>query len=227
MEELPIIFVLLPTEGVDYRGVSTDVTLSPSNPEQCVSVEVVDDSAVEETESLTVSLSLPAGGLSSLQLTPNTATILITDNDGKCFKEINCSLLISLIYRKNVYMFSLSPSLPLSLSPSLPPSLSPSLSLSLPLSLSPSPSPSLPPSLSIPPPISVVVVGFVQSEYVASELNMSVIVCVEVRQGQLGTPVSLSLTTLSRTAHGTFCNCVHKILCMCTCINTLHMCTVV
>ena len=75
-------YIVLPTEGVDYRGVSIDVTLSPSNSEQCVSVEIVDDSAVEQTESLTVSLSLPPGGLSSVQLTPNTATILITDNDG-------------------------------------------------------------------------------------------------------------------------------------------------
>ena len=70
------------TEGVDYRGVSADVTLSPTNPERCVSVEVVDDSVVELDESLTVSLSLPAGGLNSVQLTPNTATILITDDDG-------------------------------------------------------------------------------------------------------------------------------------------------
>ena len=74
---------ILPTEGVDYRGVSTDVTLSPSNSEQCVSVEVVDDSAVELDESLTMSLSLPTGELSSVQLTPNTTTILITDNDGE------------------------------------------------------------------------------------------------------------------------------------------------
>ena len=72
----------VPAVGVDYRGVSTEVTLSPSNPEQCVSVEVVDDSAVELVESLTVSLSLPAGELSSVQLTQHTATILITDNDG-------------------------------------------------------------------------------------------------------------------------------------------------
>ena len=72
----------LPTEGVDYRGVSTDVTLSPSNPEQCVSVEVMDDSAVELDEFLTMSLSLPAGELSSLQLTQNETTIVATDDDG-------------------------------------------------------------------------------------------------------------------------------------------------
>ena len=50
-----------------------------------MSVEVVDDSAVELDESLTVSLSLPAGELSSVQLTQHTATILITDNDGAFF----------------------------------------------------------------------------------------------------------------------------------------------
>ena len=68
---------------------STDVTLSPSNPERCVSVEVVDDSAFELNESLTMSLSLPAGGLSSVQLSDilNTTTILITNNDG----EIHCT----------------------------------------------------------------------------------------------------------------------------------------
>ena len=76
------IYVHAPAEASDYERLSIDVTLSPTNSEQCVSVEVVDDSAVEQTESLTVSLSLPAGGLSSVQLTPNTATILITDNDG-------------------------------------------------------------------------------------------------------------------------------------------------
>ena len=77
-------------EGTDYERLSTNVTLSPSNPERCVSVEVVDDSAVELDESLTVSLSLPAGGLSSVQLTPNTTTILITDNDGESSPGPDC-----------------------------------------------------------------------------------------------------------------------------------------
>ena len=77
-------------EGTDYERLSTNVTLSPSNSEQCVSVEVVDDSAVEREESLTVSLSLPPGGLSSVQLTPNTTTILITDNDGESSPGPDC-----------------------------------------------------------------------------------------------------------------------------------------
>ena len=72
-------------EGSDYERLSTEVTLFPSNPERCMSVNVVDDSAVELDESLTVSLSLPAGELSSVQLTQHTATILITDNDGALF----------------------------------------------------------------------------------------------------------------------------------------------
>ena len=63
---------------------SSEVMLLPALGRACaIVIEIVDDSAVEETESLTVSLSLPAGGLSSVQLTPNTATILITDNDGE------------------------------------------------------------------------------------------------------------------------------------------------
>ena len=82
-------YMYIPAEVSDYERLSTEVTLSPSDSEQCVSVEVVDDSAVELDESLTVSLSLPAGGLSSVQLTPNTATILITDNDGTQISTIN------------------------------------------------------------------------------------------------------------------------------------------
>ena len=78
-------YILSNAEGSDYERLSTDVTLFPSNPERCVSVNVVDDSAVELDESLTVSLSLPAGELSSVQLTQHTATILITDNDGAFF----------------------------------------------------------------------------------------------------------------------------------------------
>ena len=56
---------------------------------------------------------------------------------------------------------------------------------------------------------SVVDVGFVQSVYTASEPDMSAIVCVEVKQGTLGIPVNLSLTTHSGSAQGTRVQC-HK-----------------
>ena len=54
---------------------------------------------------------------------------------------------------------------------------------------------------------SVVDVGFVQSVYTSSEHNMSVSVCVEVKQGTLGIPVDLSLTTHDESAQGTHVPC--------------------
>ena len=50
--------------------------------------------------------------------------------------------------------------------------------------------------------LSVAYVGFVQSMYTASERNLSATVCVEVKQGSLGIPVDLSLTTHDDSAQG-------------------------
>ena len=41
-----------------------------------------------------------------------------------------------------------------------------------------------------------------QSEYTVSEFNQSVMVCVELKRGSLGVPISLSLTTHDITAQG-------------------------
>ena len=65
----------------DYRAVSESISLSPTLSEACVDVEIEDDSAVESTEYLTVSLSPLDGGL-SVELSPDSTTIYITDNDG-------------------------------------------------------------------------------------------------------------------------------------------------
>ena len=74
------------------------MTLSATASEDCVSISVVDDSVLEETESLVVSLSL-TGVLTSVQLTQHTATILITNDDSEqlvhactctCMYEILC-----------------------------------------------------------------------------------------------------------------------------------------
>ena len=54
---------------------------------------------------------------------------------------------------------------------------------------------------------SVVDVGFVQSVYTYSERDMSASVCIEVKQGTLGIPVDLSLTTHSGSAQGTHTRC--------------------
>ena len=73
--------LLLPSAPGDYRGVAEEVFLSLVHPEACVDVEVEDDSAVESTENLTVSLSPLDGGL-SVKLNPGSTTIYIIDNDG-------------------------------------------------------------------------------------------------------------------------------------------------
>ena len=41
-----------------------------------------------------------------------------------------------------------------------------------------------------------------QSEYTVSEFNQSVMVCVELKRGSLGVPISLSLATRDVTAQG-------------------------
>ena len=75
-------YPVLPTGGIDYTELSAVITLSATASEDCVSIGVVDDSVLEETEFLTVTLSL-IRELNSVQLTEHTATILITDDDGK------------------------------------------------------------------------------------------------------------------------------------------------
>ena len=74
------IYVPPPAPG-DYRAVSESISLSPTLSEACVDVEIEDDSAVESTEYLTVSLSSLDGGL-SVELSPDSTTIYIIDNDG-------------------------------------------------------------------------------------------------------------------------------------------------
>ena len=70
------------TETNDYTALAEIVTLTPTVSERCVSVTIENDSVLEETESLTLSLSL-IGGLDSVQLSQQTATVVITDDDGK------------------------------------------------------------------------------------------------------------------------------------------------
>ena len=65
----------------DYRGVTENISISSSVSEACVVVEIEDDSAVESTEYLTVSLSLLLAG-QALELDPSSTTIYIIDNDG-------------------------------------------------------------------------------------------------------------------------------------------------
>ena len=58
------------------------MTLNPTDAQQCASVMIEDDSVLEETESLTVSLSL-AGVMDNVQVPEPNTTIVITDDDSK------------------------------------------------------------------------------------------------------------------------------------------------
>ena len=66
----------------DYRAVTENIYLSSSVSEACVVIEIVDDSAVEGTEYLSVFLSTLLEG-EVLEFDPNTIRIYITDNDSK------------------------------------------------------------------------------------------------------------------------------------------------
>ena len=70
------------TEVLDFTGLMRDVTLTPTDLQQCVTVMIEDDLVLEETESLTVSLSL-IGDMDSIQVSQQTTTIVIIDNDSK------------------------------------------------------------------------------------------------------------------------------------------------
>ena len=80
--QLSIAYFCTSTEEGDYTAFTGTVTLTPTNDQQCVSVVIEDDSVLEETESLTVSLSR-TGVVDSVQVSQQTTTIVITDDDSK------------------------------------------------------------------------------------------------------------------------------------------------
>ena len=64
---------------LDYRRLSDIVTLSSSVSEQCVSVDIIDDSVFEKTESLRVDLSLLNREDNGVQFKHSSAEIIISD----------------------------------------------------------------------------------------------------------------------------------------------------
>ena len=65
---------------LDYRRLSDIVTLSSSVSEQCVSVDIIDDSVFEKTESLRVDLSLWNGEDNNVQFKHSSAEIIISES---------------------------------------------------------------------------------------------------------------------------------------------------
>ena len=68
----------------DYDSINTTITLSPGVPSVNISVKVVDDEIDENRESLLARLRLePADEDQNVQIQPDGATLLITDDDGR------------------------------------------------------------------------------------------------------------------------------------------------
>jgi hypothetical protein len=67
-------------ENKDYIKLSRDLTLSPTTSEQCVSIDIIDDTAFEENEMMAISVSL-AEVQERVQISPQSANVFITDND--------------------------------------------------------------------------------------------------------------------------------------------------
>ena len=64
--------------------------LSPSNLEGCVTVNIVDDEAVEWSETLTLTLSQFGVSDTALNVSKKPVKINITDDDGKCVLQQEC-----------------------------------------------------------------------------------------------------------------------------------------
>ena len=68
----------------DYDSINTTITLSPGVPSVNISVKVVDDEIDENRENLVARLRLePADEDQNVQIQPDEATLLITDDDGR------------------------------------------------------------------------------------------------------------------------------------------------
>lgn len=67
---------------MDYQRLSKQIKFSQNVWEYNVSIEIVDDNALEQNESLTVYLSLE-GIQERISISPQSAIVIITDDDGK------------------------------------------------------------------------------------------------------------------------------------------------
>ena len=74
---------------------STSIELSSSKTEQCFDVILENDTLVEGTETVTLSLELTESGSGIRDIAPNTTDIIITDDD--------CELLIIIIIMTFVF----------------------------------------------------------------------------------------------------------------------------
>jgi len=69
--------------SADYANTAVDLTFGPHNKTQCVLIPVINDMVPETLEQFRVKLAM-ATPLPGMVLSPDTATIVINDDDGKC-----------------------------------------------------------------------------------------------------------------------------------------------
>ena len=70
------------TVSADYANTTADLRFGPSNRKRCVQIPVINDVVPETPEHFTVKLAI-ATPLPGIVLTPDTATIVINDDDGE------------------------------------------------------------------------------------------------------------------------------------------------
>ena len=77
------LIVLVLVTGRDFVSVRDfSVTLTSVMPSSCTLIDITDDSAPEDTECFTVSLTMNAQQSGTVQLARDEATVCIIDNDG-------------------------------------------------------------------------------------------------------------------------------------------------
>ena len=69
--------------SADYVSITSDLTFGPSSRKQCVLIPVTNDTVPEVPEHFSVVLSMRTP-LAGVILTPDTATVVINDDDGEC-----------------------------------------------------------------------------------------------------------------------------------------------
>ena len=69
--------------SADYTSKSVDLMFGSSNNKRCVVIPVTNDAIPEDPEHFSVMLSMTTP-LAGVILTPDNATVVINDDDGKC-----------------------------------------------------------------------------------------------------------------------------------------------
>ena len=74
---------ILLSDASDYLALSQDVMFLAGTTQECVSIPIVEDNVLEDMESFSVSVTVPADRARVVLLDIDAATINITDDDSK------------------------------------------------------------------------------------------------------------------------------------------------